>query len=146
MPPHTFCKVDKNLNSSMVRQSSEKTSIMIIMLWILIWTPLELQWGSSVYLCYKKSLAKTNTINYKAGEVTECSELNLSHCYDWLTLMFSSLLCFWTQVCCVGTPRRTTSPSLCPSRCQCSACPWGQQLSAGRHTPNTPCLFSPHLC
>ncbi|XP_056137152.1 C-myc promoter-binding protein [Lampris incognitus] len=39
-PPHTFCKVDKNLNSSM--------------------------WGSSVYLCYKKSLAKTNTIAYKA--------------------------------------------------------------------------------
>ncbi|XP_011605704.1 C-myc promoter-binding protein isoform X3 [Takifugu rubripes] len=41
VPPHTFCKVDKNLNSSM--------------------------WGSSVYLCYKKSLAKTNTIAYKAG-------------------------------------------------------------------------------
>uniref|UniRef100_A0A665WCH1 DENN/MADD domain containing 4A n=1 Tax=Echeneis naucrates TaxID=173247 RepID=A0A665WCH1_ECHNA len=40
-PPHTFCKVDKNLNSSM--------------------------WGSSVYLCYKKSLAKSNTIAYKAG-------------------------------------------------------------------------------
>ncbi|XP_037539460.1 C-myc promoter-binding protein [Nematolebias whitei] len=41
MPPHTFCKVDKNLNSSM--------------------------WGSSVYLCYKKSLAKANTVAYKAG-------------------------------------------------------------------------------
>ncbi|XP_047198658.1 C-myc promoter-binding protein-like isoform X4 [Hippoglossus stenolepis] len=40
-PPHTFCKVEKNLNSSM--------------------------WGSSVYLCYKKSVAKTNTIAYKAG-------------------------------------------------------------------------------
>uniref|UniRef100_A0AAQ4NWZ9 DENN/MADD domain containing 4A n=1 Tax=Gasterosteus aculeatus aculeatus TaxID=481459 RepID=A0AAQ4NWZ9_GASAC len=40
-PPHTFCKVDKNLNSSM--------------------------WGSSVYVCYKKSLAKANTIAYKAG-------------------------------------------------------------------------------
>ncbi|XP_068170263.1 C-myc promoter-binding protein isoform X1 [Antennarius striatus] len=40
-PPHTFCKVDKNLNSSM--------------------------WGSSVYLCYKKSLAKANTIAHKAG-------------------------------------------------------------------------------
>uniref|UniRef100_A0A3Q2FJ01 DENN domain containing 4A n=1 Tax=Cyprinodon variegatus TaxID=28743 RepID=A0A3Q2FJ01_CYPVA len=40
-PPHTFCKVDKNLNSSM--------------------------WGSSVYLCYKKSVAKTNVIAYKAG-------------------------------------------------------------------------------
>uniref|UniRef100_A0A6Q2YXN7 DENN domain containing 4A n=1 Tax=Esox lucius TaxID=8010 RepID=A0A6Q2YXN7_ESOLU len=40
-PPHTFCKVDKNLNSSM--------------------------WGSAVYLCYKKSVAKTHTIAYKAG-------------------------------------------------------------------------------
>uniref|UniRef100_A0A665WXA6 DENN domain containing 4A n=1 Tax=Echeneis naucrates TaxID=173247 RepID=A0A665WXA6_ECHNA len=40
-PPHTFCKVEKNLNSSM--------------------------WGSSVYLCYKKSVAKTNAIAYKAG-------------------------------------------------------------------------------
>ncbi|XP_068166177.1 C-myc promoter-binding protein-like isoform X3 [Antennarius striatus] len=40
-PPHTFCKVEKNLNSSM--------------------------WGSSVFLCYKKSVAKTNAIAYKAG-------------------------------------------------------------------------------
>ncbi|KAL2790694.1 C-myc promoter-binding protein isoform 2 [Daubentonia madagascariensis] len=40
-PPHTFCKVDKNLNNSML--------------------------GSAVYLCYKKSVAKTNTISYKAG-------------------------------------------------------------------------------
>ncbi|XP_062860223.1 C-myc promoter-binding protein isoform X2 [Trichomycterus rosablanca] len=40
-PPHAFCKLDKNLNSSM--------------------------WGSSVYLCYKKSLAKTNTLAFKAG-------------------------------------------------------------------------------
>ncbi|XP_077568857.1 C-myc promoter-binding protein-like isoform X2 [Stigmatopora nigra] len=41
IPPHTFCKVEKNLNSSM--------------------------WGSSVYLCYKKSVTKTNSISYKAG-------------------------------------------------------------------------------
>ncbi|XP_053318549.1 C-myc promoter-binding protein isoform X2 [Spea bombifrons] len=40
-PPHTFCKVEKNLNSSM--------------------------WGSAVYLCYKKSVAKTNAVSYKAG-------------------------------------------------------------------------------
>ncbi|KAL1781985.1 C-myc promoter-binding protein [Sigmodon hispidus] len=40
-PPHTYCKVDKNLNNSML--------------------------GSAVYLCYKKSVAKTNTISYKAG-------------------------------------------------------------------------------
>ncbi|XP_078097285.1 C-myc promoter-binding protein isoform X2 [Mustelus asterias] len=47
-PPHTFCRVDKNLNSSM--------------------------WGSAVYLCYKKSLAKTNTIAYKAGLICRYPE------------------------------------------------------------------------
>ncbi|XP_067409240.1 DENN domain-containing protein 4C isoform X4 [Emydura macquarii macquarii] len=40
-PPHTFCKVDKNLNCGM--------------------------WGSSVYLCYKKSMPASNSIAYKAG-------------------------------------------------------------------------------
>ncbi|KAJ8385254.1 hypothetical protein AAFF_G00191310 [Aldrovandia affinis] len=40
-PPHTFCKVDKNLNCGM--------------------------WGSSVFLCYKKSVSASNSIPYKAG-------------------------------------------------------------------------------
>ncbi|XP_056156609.1 DENN domain-containing protein 4C [Lampris incognitus] len=40
-PPHTFCKVDKNLNCGM--------------------------WGSNVFLCYKKSVSASNSINYKAG-------------------------------------------------------------------------------
>ncbi|XP_025288943.1 DENN domain-containing protein 4C isoform X2 [Canis lupus baileyi] len=40
-PPHTFCKVDKNLNCGM--------------------------WGSSVFLCYKKSVPASNAIAYKAG-------------------------------------------------------------------------------
>ncbi|XP_054253958.1 DENN domain-containing protein 4C isoform X8 [Indicator indicator] len=40
-PPHTFCKVDKNLNCGM--------------------------WGSSVYLCYKKSVPVSNSLAYKAG-------------------------------------------------------------------------------
>lgn len=31
---------------------------------LLLW----FQWGSSVYLCYKKSVAKTNMIAYKAGK------------------------------------------------------------------------------
>uniref|UniRef100_A0A665XGJ2 DENN/MADD domain containing 4C n=1 Tax=Echeneis naucrates TaxID=173247 RepID=A0A665XGJ2_ECHNA len=39
--PHTFCKVDKNLNCGM--------------------------WGSSVFLCYKKSVSASNSISYKAG-------------------------------------------------------------------------------
>ncbi|XP_073715692.1 C-myc promoter-binding protein-like isoform X2 [Misgurnus anguillicaudatus] len=38
-PPHTFCKIDKNLSSSM--------------------------WGSAVYLCYKKSVV-SNSIAFKA--------------------------------------------------------------------------------
>lgn len=40
-PPHTFCKVDKNLNCGM--------------------------WGSSVFLCYKKSVPASNALAYKAG-------------------------------------------------------------------------------
>ncbi|XP_012720385.2 LOW QUALITY PROTEIN: DENN domain-containing protein 4C [Fundulus heteroclitus] len=40
-PPHTFCKVDRNLNCGM--------------------------WGSSVFLCYKKSVSASNSISYKAG-------------------------------------------------------------------------------
>ncbi|XP_044039653.1 DENN domain-containing protein 4C isoform X1 [Siniperca chuatsi] len=40
-PPHTFCKVDKNLNCGM--------------------------WGSNVFLCYKKSVSASNSISYKAG-------------------------------------------------------------------------------
>ncbi|XP_031441222.1 DENN domain-containing protein 4C [Clupea harengus] len=40
-PPHTFCKVDKNLNCGM--------------------------WGSNVFLCYKKSVSASNSIAYKAG-------------------------------------------------------------------------------
>lgn len=40
-PPHTFCKVDKNLNCGM--------------------------WGSNVFLCYKKSVSSSNSISYKAG-------------------------------------------------------------------------------
>ncbi|XP_052008438.1 C-myc promoter-binding protein-like isoform X2 [Xyrauchen texanus] len=47
-PPHAFCKVEKNLNTSM--------------------------WGSSVYLCYKKSLAKTNTLAFKAGLLSRYPE------------------------------------------------------------------------
>uniref|UniRef100_A0A3B4CIV9 UDENN domain-containing protein n=1 Tax=Pygocentrus nattereri TaxID=42514 RepID=A0A3B4CIV9_PYGNA len=41
IPPHTFLKVDKNLNCGM--------------------------WGSSVFLCYKKSVSASNAIAYKAG-------------------------------------------------------------------------------
>ncbi|XP_041078146.1 LOW QUALITY PROTEIN: DENN domain-containing protein 4C-like [Polyodon spathula] len=40
-PPHTFCKIDKNLNCGM--------------------------WGSNVYICYKKSVSTSNSIAYKAG-------------------------------------------------------------------------------
>uniref|UniRef100_A0A8D0HL03 DENN domain containing 4C n=1 Tax=Sphenodon punctatus TaxID=8508 RepID=A0A8D0HL03_SPHPU len=49
-PPHTFCKVDKNLNCGM--------------------------WGSSVYLCYKKSVPSSNAIAYKAGLIFRYPEDN----------------------------------------------------------------------
>uniref|UniRef100_H3CP04 DENN domain containing 4C n=1 Tax=Tetraodon nigroviridis TaxID=99883 RepID=H3CP04_TETNG len=42
-PPHTFCKVERNLNCGM--------------------------WGSSVYLCYKKSVSASNSISYKAASL-----------------------------------------------------------------------------
>ncbi|XP_078070390.1 DENN domain-containing protein 4C isoform X4 [Mustelus asterias] len=47
-PPHTFCKVEKNLNCGM--------------------------WGSSVYLCYKKSVPASNSIAYKAGLICRYPE------------------------------------------------------------------------
>ncbi|XP_073398823.1 DENN domain-containing protein 4C isoform X1 [Dendrobates tinctorius] len=49
-PPHTFCKIDKNLNTGM--------------------------WGSSVYLCYKKSVPASNAIAYKADMIFRYPEEN----------------------------------------------------------------------
>ncbi|KAG9486654.1 hypothetical protein GDO78_006828 [Eleutherodactylus coqui] len=49
-PPHTFCKVDKNLNCGM--------------------------WGSSVFLCYKKSVPASNAIAYKADMIFRYPEEN----------------------------------------------------------------------
>uniref|UniRef100_A0A8C2EFD4 DENN/MADD domain containing 4B n=1 Tax=Cyprinus carpio TaxID=7962 RepID=A0A8C2EFD4_CYPCA len=40
--PHTYCRVDKNLNTGM--------------------------WGPALYLCYKRSVAKANALVYEAGE------------------------------------------------------------------------------
>uniref|UniRef100_A0A3Q3G2F0 DENN/MADD domain containing 4C n=1 Tax=Labrus bergylta TaxID=56723 RepID=A0A3Q3G2F0_9LABR len=50
IPPHTFCKVEKNLNCGM--------------------------WGSSVFLCYKKSVSASNSISYKAGLIFRYPEEN----------------------------------------------------------------------
>uniref|UniRef100_A0A3B3VHT7 DENN domain containing 4C n=1 Tax=Poecilia latipinna TaxID=48699 RepID=A0A3B3VHT7_9TELE len=49
-PPHTFCKVDRNLNCGM--------------------------WGSNVFLCYKKSVSASNSISYKAGLIFRYPEEN----------------------------------------------------------------------
>ncbi|XP_072010090.1 DENN domain-containing protein 4C isoform X2 [Engystomops pustulosus] len=49
-PPHTFCKIDKNLNGGM--------------------------WGSSVFLCYKKSVPASNAIAYKADMIFRYPEEN----------------------------------------------------------------------
>ncbi|XP_069482063.1 DENN domain-containing protein 4C isoform X2 [Ambystoma mexicanum] len=49
-PPHTFCKVEKNLNCGL--------------------------WGSSVFLCYKKSVPASNSIAYKAGLIFRYPEID----------------------------------------------------------------------
>ncbi|KAJ6656944.1 hypothetical protein lerEdw1_002945 [Lerista edwardsae] len=46
--PHTFCRVDRNLNAGM--------------------------WGPALYLCYKKALAKGNILVYEAGLLSRYPE------------------------------------------------------------------------
>ncbi|XP_069796666.1 DENN domain-containing protein 4B isoform X2 [Narcine bancroftii] len=48
VPPHTFCKVDRNLNPGM--------------------------WGPGIYLCYKKSMAKGTALTYEAGLISRYPE------------------------------------------------------------------------
>ncbi|XP_051901548.1 DENN domain-containing protein 4B-like isoform X2 [Pristis pectinata] len=48
VPPHTFCKVDRNLNTGM--------------------------WGPGIYLCYKKSMAKGTALTYEAGLISRYPE------------------------------------------------------------------------
>lgn len=45
---------------------------------VVFWKPIYLfQWGSNVFLCYKKSVPASNAIAYKAGKWTEdLSQLN----------------------------------------------------------------------
>ncbi|MCI4374566.1 hypothetical protein PGIGA_G00007610 [Pangasianodon gigas] len=49
--PHTFCKVDKNLNTGM--------------------------WGPALYLCYKRAVAKANALVYEAGLISRYPEEDL---------------------------------------------------------------------
>lgn len=77
-PPHTFLKVDKNLNCGMVRLHRNNVvfeCLFIIMMlgkhvtWqCLLFASFHSQWGSNVYLCYKKSVSSSNSIAYKAGK------------------------------------------------------------------------------
>ncbi|XP_063054729.1 DENN domain-containing protein 4B-like isoform X2 [Engraulis encrasicolus] len=46
--PHTFCRVDKNLNTGM--------------------------WGPALYLCYKRAVAKANALVYEAGLISRYPE------------------------------------------------------------------------
>ena len=50
--------------------------------------PLSFQWGSNVFLCYKKSVSSSNSITYKAGEF-------------WLVFLHFNLACrsFWLFLC-----------------------------------------------
>ena len=65
MPPHAFCKIDKTLNKGMV--------------------------GSDVYICYKKSMAKKDTIAYKPGR----SFVKTVNCQTLLSIFNSH-----KQLCC----------------------------------------------
>ncbi|KAL2084579.1 hypothetical protein ACEWY4_020097 [Coilia grayii] len=49
--PHTFCRVDKNLNTGM--------------------------WGPALYLCYKRAVAKANALVFKAGLISRYPEEDL---------------------------------------------------------------------
>ncbi|MBN3292422.1 DEN4B protein, partial [Polypterus senegalus] len=49
--PHTFCKVDKNLNNGM--------------------------WGPDLYLCYKRAVAKANAVVYEAGLISRYPETDI---------------------------------------------------------------------
>ncbi|XP_068830182.1 DENN domain-containing protein 4C isoform X8 [Capricornis sumatraensis] len=73
-PPHTFCKVDKNLNCGM--------------------------WGSSVFLCYKKSVPASNAIAYKAGLIFRYPEEDyesfpLSECVPLFCLPMGATIECW---------------------------------------------------
>lgn len=49
--PHTYCRVDKNINTGM--------------------------WGPALYLCYKRSAAKANALVYEAGLISRYPEQDL---------------------------------------------------------------------
>ncbi|XP_048880815.1 LOW QUALITY PROTEIN: DENN domain-containing protein 4B-like [Brienomyrus brachyistius] len=49
--PHTFCRVDKNLNTGM--------------------------WGPALYLCYKRAMTKANALAYEAGLISRYPEDDL---------------------------------------------------------------------
>lgn len=67
--PHTFCRVDKNLNTSMVGLGRAPFAPPGAAQPLL--TPQNpdpsWQWGPALYLCYKIAVAKDNTLVYEAG-------------------------------------------------------------------------------
>lgn len=67
--PHTFCRVDKNLNTSMVGFGGIPLAPPGAAQPLL--SPINpdpsLQWGPALYLCYKIAVAKDNTLVYEAG-------------------------------------------------------------------------------
>uniref|UniRef100_A0A4W5MF21 DENN domain containing 4B n=1 Tax=Hucho hucho TaxID=62062 RepID=A0A4W5MF21_9TELE len=51
MAPHTFCRVEKNLNTGI--------------------------WGPALYLCYKRAVAKANALVYEAGLISRYPEADM---------------------------------------------------------------------
>lgn len=80
--PHTFCRVDKNLNTGMVREASAGTrrnppapepagtSSLASMFSRnrCVCVCVCLQWGPALYVCFKRAVAKANALVYKASE------------------------------------------------------------------------------
>lgn len=80
---------------------------------------LKFQWGSSVYLCYKKSLAKANTIAYKAGKVGAKLnpewQINMKWCpEEWLgCVSCPGLLCRYPEEDYESFPLPESVPMFC---------------------------------
>ncbi|MGH0127049.1 UNVERIFIED_CONTAM: hypothetical protein FKN15_030436 [Acipenser sinensis] len=73
--PHTYCKVDKNLNTGLVSVLTARLrGVLTARLRGVLTARLRgvltarLQWGPALYLCYKRAVAKANALLYEAGE------------------------------------------------------------------------------
>ncbi|MGH0173223.1 UNVERIFIED_CONTAM: hypothetical protein FKN15_064853 [Acipenser sinensis] len=87
--PHTYCKVDKNLNTGLVSVLTARLQgvltarlqgVLTARLQGVLTARLQgvltarLQWGPALYLCYKRAVAKANALLYEAGLLSRYPE------------------------------------------------------------------------